>query len=104
MMKSRKNASDTVFGVVWYSQNDWMRIKATADDPDRFEETFADWIEMANENFELVQKRLPSACKVLIAADEFFLWCHLRGKHNNADGRSEFVAEKVRTTKSDVAY
>lgn len=102
-MKFRKDASDTVVGVVWYSQNDWMRIKATADDPDRFEDTFADWAVMATENLELAQKRLPSARKVLIAADEFFLWCHLRGKHNNADGRAEFVAEKVRTTKSDAA-
>jgi hypothetical protein len=90
--------SEVVPGVTWYSPSEWARVKATAIDPVRFENTFPEWESMANESFELVRERYPNAVKVFIVADEFFVWCHLRAQTNSADARAEFVAEKLRTT------
>jgi hypothetical protein len=84
-----------VVGVCWYTPQDWERIKETATDPDLFEATFTEWETMAKENLASIFMAYPNARKVLINADEFFSWCFLRGRPNDARARSEFVADKV---------
>lgn len=53
--KSRANASNkrprraiTVgIGVGWYTEQEWAKVKAAAVAPDKFEATYAEWIQMA---------------------------------------------------------
>lgn len=86
-----------VVGVCWYLAQEWALMKATATDSDLFENTFAEWEDMANREFAIVRMAYPNAMKVYIHAEEFFAWCHLRARMNNAESRSEFVSEKVLT-------
>ena len=100
-MKKRKRQQnslpppDAVLGVTWYAPSEWARVKATAIDPDRFENTFPEWESMATENFELLRLRYPNAVKVFIVADELLAWCNLRCRPNSADARAEFVSTKL---------
>lgn len=104
-LRAKKAArQDTVIGVGWYTPEDWERVKATATDPDLFEDSFSDWESMANESFVLVHMSYPNAMKVLVCADEFFAWCHIRGKMNNAHARAEFVSELLRKRDSRGTY
>jgi hypothetical protein len=90
--------SDMIVGIGWYTSPEWARMKATAVDPDVFEDSFSEWKAMAADNLELVRKANPNTVKVFIRADEFFTWCHLRALTNIAEARAEFVAEKLRAT------
>lgn len=83
---------DMAVGVGWYTPGDWERIKATATDPDGFESSFAEWEQMANDNFDRIRKRYPGAVKVNVLADDFLSWCLAEGKPNDAGVRSEFVS------------
>lgn len=95
-MAKAKVQNTTIVGICWYTQDDWARVKETATDPDVFESTFTEWEAMAEVNLSYVLKAYPNAQKVLIDADEFLAWCHLRRRPNNSDARAEFVSDKVR--------
>ena len=34
-------------GVGWYTEDEWVRVKSAAVDPERFEDTYGEWLEMA---------------------------------------------------------
>jgi hypothetical protein len=87
--------SDIVVGVCWYTAQDWERVKATATDPELFENSFAEWETMANQSLATLRTTYPGLVKVLVAADEFFAWCLVRGRSNDSSARSEFAAEVV---------
>jgi len=103
-MKKRKlkrvtpPASAVVIGVGWYTPSEWERVKATAIDPDVFEDSFSEWESMADDSFALERKRYPNAVKVFIDADELLAWCHLRAQANNSGARSEFVVQKLQAS------
>jgi len=86
-----------VVGVVWYSADQWDLVKASAADPETFEDSFQEWLAVA----EAALKDLLAVGIVgkpyLIHADELPAWCLAQGKPNNAASRAEFVAEKLRS-------
>lgn len=45
-LRAKKLARTTVMGVVWYTEEDWGLVKAAATDPERFEQTYAEWVAM----------------------------------------------------------
>lgn len=53
MKKSRRlTTSKPVVG--WYAEPEWAKVKAAAADPERFEATFAEWVDMSRD--QLVQR------------------------------------------------
>ena len=80
-------------GVTWYTEDQWRLVKAAATDADRFEETYADWVAMAEESTKdmlaagIVTERVP------INASELLAWCLALGKQNNAAARAQFVSQ-----------
>ena len=95
-LRAKKAAHSTVFGVTWYSAENWGRVKAAAADPERFEATFAEWQTMAEEAITDIRKTGVSPIKVFIAYEELLPWCLVHKKLNNAASRAEFVSEKLR--------
>lgn len=83
--------TDVAVGVGWYKPADWAIVKANAVDPDRFEDSFAEWEKMASDSFGAIRKCAPSAVKVLISANELLAWCLAEGRINDASARSAFV-------------
>jgi hypothetical protein len=83
----------SILGVCWYTEEEWIKIKAEAVDPERFEATYQEWESMAIEALENLQKTGLSPMKVIVLADEFRQWCKIHGKENSAPSRSAFVAE-----------
>lgn len=82
-------------GVCWYGPVEWERVKATATDPEVFENSFAEWEAMATEALSGEFFTSVDIAKVIISPDEFFAWCHLRAKVNHATTRAEYVAEQL---------
>ena len=79
--------------MTWYTQSEWAKVKAAATDPERFESTYPEWVEMAQK--ALVDLRAVGivASKVFINSNELLAWCLTHNKQNNAAARAAFVAE-----------
>ena len=94
-LRPRKRKRTIKVGCTWYTEEQWIQVKANAIDPDRFEATFAEWLEMA----ETTRRKMLAAGiiteKVLINAQELQAWCIARGKENDATSRSEYVSERL---------
>jgi hypothetical protein len=52
-----KQGRQVSVGVTWYTEDQWQLVKDSATDPERFEETYAEWLKMAED-----------ACKTMLAA------------------------------------
>jgi hypothetical protein len=92
----KKLRGATVCGVVWYTPEGWARLKATASDPDNFEATFAEWLEMAEAAMVQISRTGLSVRKVLLDPDEFQAWCLRNRERNEASARSKYVNEWLR--------
>ena len=82
-------------GITWYTEETWAQVKASASDPERFEDSFPEWEAMANSARKELQRSGVRAVEFQIIPQEFFAWCALKNKINNAESRAEFVSEKL---------
>ena len=79
--------SELVVAVGWYTEGNWTKVKASANDLDRFEETYKEWTEMAEKAFQDLRNAGVSAEKFNINSEELLAWCLAHGKVNNAASR-----------------
>src|SRR3954468_24074140 len=82
-------------GVGWYSEDEWTKVKAAAADPDRFEATYAEWLQMAEKALADLRAAGVDAQRSFILADELLPWCLAQGKANDARSRAQFVSERA---------
>lgn len=87
--------SKTVVGVAWYTEEQWVHVKASAVDPERFEATYAEWVEMVESALADFRRSIGNPIKVNVDANELAAWCLVHGKRNDASTRAEFVSYKL---------
>jgi hypothetical protein len=84
------------FSVGWYTEQEWVKVRASAADPELFEATYAQWLEMAEQSLAEVRGQGVIAAKSFITADKLLAWCLAHGKPNNSASRAEFVSNQAR--------
>ena len=85
-LRAKKKTQSTVVGVTWYTEENWNKVKAAATDPERFEETYAEWSAMAHEAVADLKKTGVNAVKVLIISNEALLkfeWVEIARSRND---------------------
>lgn len=88
-------------GVAWYdTQEDWSGIKSTAMDPERFENTYDEWISMAAKILVKMLKAGVLPVKISLTPEEFSAWRIIHNRSNNAQSRADFAALKMRDISS----
>jgi hypothetical protein len=90
-------------GVGWYTAEEWAKVKSSAADPERFEETFAEWTVMAEQALEDIRRQGINVEKSFIVASELLAWCLATGKVNDASSRAEFVSQQDRNANKPAA-
>ena len=83
-------------GVGWYTEPEWSLVKAAAADPEVFEQSFDEWVVMAEEALARMRGAGIEPHKVLVKSSELLAWCFAHAKVNNAPSRAEFVSEQLR--------
>jgi hypothetical protein len=82
-----------LMAVVWYpDQETWQSIRDSADDPDRFEDSYEAWVEMLEESFAKLVTGGLFPVKAPFNADEYHAWCRSESKAQDAVSRSEYAA------------
>ena len=92
-LKPKTVSSKLAVGVGWYTHENWTKVKAAATDPDRFEETYQEWIEMAEKALREIRLAGVNAEKFNINSEDLLAWCLAHDKANNAASRAEFVSQ-----------
>ena len=78
-------------------------MKAAAADPERFENSFEEWLAIAEETLFQLQTGGVSAEKFLVNAEELNKWCIENHLENNSSARARFVSEQLQARSRDGA-
>ena len=84
-----------VVGAAWYRENQWERLKEVSADRDRLEETWAEWLCVAEKGIRDCRARGLDVKKVDVDIEELVRWCQTKGQPVNGESRSAFAAQKL---------
>lgn len=91
-LHAKKRHQALIIGVTWYTEQTWAQVKASATDPECFEDSFKKWEAMAVAARREFQRSGVRAIECQIVPEEFFAWCAENAQENNATSRAEFVS------------
>lgn len=94
-LKAKKRSQTLLVGLAWYTDENWGQVKASASDPEVFEDSFQEWKAMAISARREFQRAGVRAIEFHIIPREFSAWCTLNNRENNAQSRAEFVSESL---------
>lgn len=94
-LRAKKRSQALIIGVVGYTEATWAQVKATATDPQCFEESFEKWKAVAVAARREFQRSGVRAVECQIEPETYTAWCALHGQDNNSTSRAEFVSEKL---------
>lgn len=84
-------------GVSWYTAEEWLKVKTSAADPERFEDTYAEWLEMAEKALLELRAVGINAQRHHIVASDLLAWCMAHGRVNDAAARSQYIVDPGRS-------
>jgi hypothetical protein len=94
-LKAKTRSQTMIIGVTWYTEETWAQVKATATDPECFEDSFGKWKAMAVTARREFQRSGVRALEYQIIPQEFADWCAQHGQENNSTSRAEYVSERL---------
>ena len=100
-LRSKTQQPDVKVGIVWYTEDQWQLVKAAATDPERFEDSYADWVDMVEESTKSMLATGLLTHRVTVTASDLLAWCLAHGKENNASARAEFVSQAQSRSERD---
>jgi hypothetical protein len=94
-MRAQQRKQTMIVGVVGYTADTWAQVKATATDPQCFEESFEKWKDVALSARREFQRSGVQAVEYQIDPQVFATWCAQHQQQNDSKARAEFVSEKL---------
>jgi hypothetical protein len=94
-LKAKTRSQTMIIGLTWYTEETWALVKATATDPECFEDSFEKWKAAAIAARREFQRSGVRALECLIVPEELSAWCARHGQKNDSTARAEFVSEKL---------
>jgi hypothetical protein len=85
----------TRFGVCWYLEPEWSLVKEMAVDPELLEDTYPEWVAMAEAALKNLSKTGSHITKILVNADELRDWCIKQKMPNNSAARAAYAVERL---------
>jgi hypothetical protein len=102
-LQAKKRNKAMLVGVTWYTEETWAQVKATATDPECFEDSFPKWKAMAVATVREFLRSGVQAIECQINPEEFSAWCTLNNEVNNSAARAEFVSQKLSAAHNGLA-
>jgi hypothetical protein len=94
-MRAQQRKQAMIVAVVGYTADTWAQVKATATDPQCFEDTFEKWKDVALSARREFQRSGVQAVECQIDPQVFADWCAQHQQQNDSRARAEFVSEKL---------
>lgn len=94
-IRAKSRSQSLLVGLTWYTKETWAEVRASATDPECFEDSFEKWEAMAISARREFQRSGVRAIECLIVPQDFAAWCALNGEENNASSRAAYVSDKL---------
>lgn len=94
-LRAKNRSQAMIVGLTGYTEETWAEMKASAIDPECFENSFQKWKEMAVSARREFQRSGVRAIEFQIIPQEFFAWCEQNSRENDSAARGEFVSERL---------
>lgn len=91
----RHASSNVVTGIAWYRPAQWARLRQLAADPDVLEETYAQWLVLAEQAVSDMRAHGINAQTVDIDVEELLIWCQATGHQLDQKARAAFASIKL---------
>jgi hypothetical protein len=90
-------SSRPVVGIVWYpNEEEWKGMRDLAEDPERFEESYDDWLRMMADSLDRFRKSELLPVKMPCCVVKYREWCEAEGRPFDASSRSAYAADLLR--------
>ena len=96
MSGPRGPEEEVVVGIAWYRSKQWQRVRDISTDADDLEDTYDDWLRLAEQKLAELTAAGVRVEKVDVDSEELIVWCNERGLEINGHARSSYTAEKLR--------
>lgn len=90
-----KQDSELVTGIAWYRRDQWLRLREAAADADVLEDTYDEWLEIAQNTILDLAKEGIRAEPVDIDLDELIEWGRANDRPIDGKARAEFTSRKL---------
>jgi hypothetical protein len=95
MNQSKESKNRMVVGFAWYRPEQWQRVRDISADADALEDSYEEWLRLAEEKRRELQSGGLHVERVDIDSEQLILWCNERGLEVNAQTRSRYAVEKL---------
>src|SRR5205823_11750763 len=96
MNTPKESNQKIVVGFAWYRREQWERVRDIASDAGEFEDTYEEWLRVAEQKLSELAAAGLDVKKVDVDSEQLILWCNEQGLDMNAQARSRYAAEKLR--------
>ena len=83
-------------GIGWYSSTQWQQLREIAADPERLEETYQEWLVVADQTCQKMEASGISIVKVSVDVQELAAWCSERNLPVDGKSRAQYVVEVMK--------
>lgn len=83
-------------GVAWYTSDQWRAVRDSAADPERLEDSYEEWVTVAEEALKQIAAAGVIPERVYLDAEEFSEWCRSAGRKNEASVRAQYASVLLR--------
>ncbi len=83
-------------GLAWYRRDQWSRLRQAAADADVLEDTYDEWLQMAQKTMLNLAEQGVRAERVDIDLDELVEWCRAKNRPLDGKARAEFTSRKLK--------
>ncbi len=80
-----------VVGIPWYSEENWIRMKALAEDKEHFHKTYEQWLANADKCTVLLTNRGKIFKHLSIDPIHYVRWCDNRSLQKNKFSRTAYT-------------
>jgi hypothetical protein len=83
-------------GVAWYDREQWQRLREVAADPEVLEESYDQWVVMAEKAIRDLEAMGMIIERVPINTNDLIAWCNEQDRPIDGSARAEFAARQLR--------
>ena len=98
----RNKKTQPVVGIPWYTKDNWYKMKALADDKDRFHESYDHWLATTDKSIVILTNRGKLFERLDVDPIQYAFWCSKNSIGKNKKTRTAYtqhlLAKKIKQT------
>ena len=87
---------EVLAGIAWFRVDQWQLLRSLATDADELEETYEEWVMIAEKTIENLAREGVLARKIDVDVNELQTWCSAQQRLLDSSARAAYAAERLR--------